>query len=157
MPLFLLPPLGEGRDGGKQPMQNQSTPKAQQNARALRREMTDSERKLWSGLRSEQLGVKFRRQHPLGNYIADFVCLDPKLIIELDGSQHQAQEGYDARRDAFLRAQGFDVLRFGSNDPFVNFEGVLQAIVNRLGELTAVWPQPNHPPPGGGGQNTGRP
>ena len=157
MPLFLLPPLGEGRDGGKQPMQNQSTPKAQQNARALRREMTDSERKLWSGLRSEQLGVKFRRQHPLGNYIADFVCLDPKLIIELDGSQHQAQEGYDARRDAFLRAQGFDVLRFGSNDPFVNFEGVLQAIVNRLGELTAVCPHPNLPPEGEGAKSRSLP
>ncbi|MEJ1166942.1 DUF559 domain-containing protein [Variovorax sp. CCNWLW186] len=76
--------------------------------------MTDSERKLWSGLRSEQLGVKFRRQHPLGNYITDFACLDPKLIVELDGSQHQAQEGYDAQRDAFLHAQGFEVLRFGS-------------------------------------------
>jgi len=62
-------------------MQNQSTPTAQRNARELRRGMTDSERKLWSGLRSEQLGVKFRRQHPLGNYIADFACLSPKLIV----------------------------------------------------------------------------
>ena len=67
-------------------MQNQATPTAQRNARALRREMTDSERKLWTGLRAEQLGVKFRRQHPLGNYIADFACLDPMLIVELDGS-----------------------------------------------------------------------
>ena len=59
-------------------MQNQSTPNARQNARVLRREMTDSERKLWSGLRAEQLGVKFRRQHPLGNYIAD---LDRKSVV----------------------------------------------------------------------------
>jgi len=138
-------------------MQNQSTPKAQQNARVLRREMTDSERRLWSGIRSEQLGVKFRRQHPIGNYIADFACLDPLLIVELDGSQHQTQEAYDARRDAFLRAQGFDVLRFGSNDPFVNFEGVLQAIVDRLGELTAACPHPNLPPEGEGAKSRSHP
>ncbi len=138
-------------------MQNQSTPNAQQNARTLRRELTDSERKLWSGLRSEQLGVKFRRQHPLGNYIADFACLEPKLIVELDGSQHQAQAGYDARRDAFLRAQGFEVLRFGSNDPFVNLEGVLQVIVNRLDELTAACPHPNLPPEGEGAQSRSHP
>ncbi|MDH6592712.1 very-short-patch-repair endonuclease [Variovorax sp. TBS-050B] len=138
-------------------MQNQSSHKAQQNARILRREMTDAERKLWSGLRGEQLGVKFRRQHPLGNYIADFACLDPKLVIELDGSQHQAQAGYDARRDAFLRAQGFDVLRFGSNDPFVNFEGVLQAILNRLHALTAACPHPNLPPEGEGAQSRSLP
>ena len=119
--------------------------------------MTDSERKLWSGLRSEQLGVKFRRQHPLGNYITDFACLDPKLIVELDGSQHQAQEGYDARRDAFLRAQGFEVLRFGSNDPFVNFEGVLQAVINRLDELTAACPHPSLPPEGEGAKSRSYP
>ena len=138
-------------------MQNQSTPNAQKNARVLRREMTDSERKLWSGLRSEQLGVKFRRQHPLGNYIADFACLDPKLIVEPDGSQHQVQESYDARRDAFLRERGFEVLRFGSNDPFVNFEGVLQAIVNRLAELKAACPHPNLPPEGEGAKSRSYP
>ena len=131
-------------------MRNQPTATAQKNARLLRRGMTDSERKLWSGLRGEQLGVKFRRQHPLGNYIADFACLDPKLIIELDGSQHQTQEAYDAKRDGFFNAQGFDVLRFASNDPFINFEGVLQAIVNRLGELSAACPHPSLPPEGEG-------
>ena len=138
-------------------MQNQSTPNAQTNARALRREMTDSERKLWRGLRSEQLGVKFRRQHPLGHYIADFACLDPKLIVELDGSQHLAQQDYDARRDAFLRAQGFEVLRFGSNDPFVNLEGVLQAIINRLDELTTACPHPDLPPEGEGAKSRSYP
>ncbi|VTU19472.1 endonuclease domain-containing protein [Variovorax sp. PBL-E5] len=126
-------------------MQNQATPTAQQNARILRREMTDSERKLWSGLRSEQLGVKFRRQHPVGNYIADFACLAPKLVVELDGSQHQAQQGYDARRDAYLRAQGFDVPRFASNDPLIQLEGVLQAIANRLEELAPLAPIPAFP------------
>ena len=138
-------------------MQNQSTPKAQQNARVLRREMTDSERRLWSGIRSEQLGVKFRRQHPIGNYIADFACLDPLLIVELDGSQHQGQKSYDARRDAFLHSQGFEVLRFGSNDPFVNFEGVLQAVINRLDELTAACPHPNLPPEGEGAKSRSYP
>ncbi|QFZ81767.1 DUF559 domain-containing protein [Variovorax paradoxus] len=138
-------------------MQNQSTSNAQQNARTLRREMTDAERKLWSGLRSEQLGVKFRRQHPLGNYIADFACLDPRLIVELDGSQHQTQKGYDAQRDTFLRTQGFEVLRFGSNDPFVNFEGMLQAVLNRLNELKAACPHPNLPPEGEGAQSRSHP
>ncbi|MDM0090067.1 MULTISPECIES: endonuclease domain-containing protein [unclassified Variovorax] len=140
-----------------QPMQNQSTSKAQQNARVLRRGMTDAERRLWSGLRNEQLGVKFRRQHPLGHYIADFACLGPKLIVELDGSQHQAQQDHDARRDTFLRAQGFEVLRFGSNDPFVNLEGVLQVIVNRIDELTAACPHPNLPPEGEGATSRSSP
>ncbi|MGJ7543045.1 endonuclease domain-containing protein [Variovorax sp. LT1R16] len=126
-------------------MRNQATPNARANAQVLRREMTDSERKLWAGLRAEQLGVKFRRQHPLGNYIADFACLAPSLIVELDGSQHQAQQGYDERRDAFFRAQGFDVLRFASNDPFTHLDGVLQAIANRLDLLTAPAPIPAFP------------
>ena len=131
-------------------MQNQSTPNARQNARVLRREMTDSERKLWSGLRAEQLGVKFRRQHPLGNYIADFACLDPKLIVELDGSQHQQQQRYDATREAFFRSHGFGVLRFASNEPFINLEGVLQAIAYRIAALGAVCPHPYLPPEGEG-------
>jgi very-short-patch-repair endonuclease len=131
-------------------MRNRPTPTAQKHARTLRREMTDSERKLWSGLRSEQLSVKFRRQHPLGSYIADFACLEPKLIVELDGSQHQAQAAYDARRDEFFWAQGFEVLRVGSNEPFLNLEGVLQAVLNRIDELGAACPHPSLPPEGEG-------
>jgi BirA family biotin operon repressor/biotin-[acetyl-CoA-carboxylase] ligase len=138
-------------------MQNQSTSTAQKHARTLRRGMTESERKLWAGLRGEQLGVKFRRQHPLGHYIADFACLDPKLIVELDGSQHQAQEDYDARRDNFLRAQGFEVLRFGSNDPFLNLDGVLQSIVDRLEGLRAARRHPSLPPRGEGAQHRSLP
>ena len=136
-------------------MRNQSTPNARANAQVLRREMTDSERKLWGGLRAEQLGVKFRRQHPLGNYIADFACLAPKLIVELDGSQHQLQQGYDARREAFFRAQGFDVLRFASNDPFTNLDGVRQAIASRLAELTPPAPIPTLPRRGKEQENPG--
>ena len=109
--------------------------------------MTDSERKLWSRLRSEQLGVKFRRQHPLGNYVADFACLSPKLIVELDGSQHADQMAYDAQRDAFFRAQGFAVLRFGSNEPFLNIEGVLTVVAD---EVAAGRLPPSQPSPRGG-------
>src|SRR3954471_21857720 len=113
-------------------MRNQAFSTTHTNARALRSGMTDSERKLWSRLRMEQLGVKFRRQHPLGNYIADFACLTPKLIVELDGSQHADQAAYDAQRDAFFRDHGFDVLRFATDEPFKNMDGVLTVIVEQL-------------------------
>jgi very-short-patch-repair endonuclease len=126
-------------------MQNQATPNARVNARSLRRDMTDAERKLWSGLRGEQLGFKFRRQHPLGAYIADFACLEPKLIIELDGSQHEDNQAYDLARDAFFKAQGFVVLRFPSNALFQNLDGVLSAILHQLNSLAGVAPIPAFP------------
>ena len=107
--------------------------------------MTDSERKLWYGLRAEQLGVKFRRQHPLGNYIADFACLDPKVIVELDGSQHAEQADYDARRDGFFRAQGFSVLRFPTNAPLTNYDGVREAILEQLKVVAGGAPTPTLP------------
>jgi very-short-patch-repair endonuclease len=115
--------------------------------------MTDSERRLWAGLRGEQLGVKFRRQHPLGNYVADFVCLDPKVIIELDGSQHADQVAYDARRDRFFREHGFVVLRFDSHEPLRNLDGVRTVILEQLEVLGRACPHPN-PPPVGEGVNT---
>ncbi|MBA4215530.1 MAG: hypothetical protein C0449_20885 [Polaromonas sp.] len=126
-------------------MQNQATPKARVNARALRRDMTDAERKLWSGLRGEQLGFKFRRQHPLGHYIADFACLEPKFIVELDGTQHANNQTYDRNRDAFFTAQGFVVQRFPSNAPFQNPDGVLSAILHQLNMLAGVAPIPAFP------------
>jgi very-short-patch-repair endonuclease len=126
-------------------MRNEPTPKAQANARQLRREMTDSERRLWAGLRMEQLGVKFRRQHPVGNYIADFACLAPKLIVELDGSQHMQQAEYDARRDAFFREHGFAILRFATDAPLTNLEGVRTVIVEELKVLAGVAPIPTFP------------
>ncbi|WP_240788493.1 endonuclease domain-containing protein [Ramlibacter henchirensis] len=109
--------------------------------------MTDAERLLWSRLRMEQLGVKFRRQHPFGPYIADFACLDPKVVIELDGSQHAEQTAYDARRDAFFRGNGFKVLRYPCNAPMTNLDGVLLDILQHIG-AGAPPPQPS---PGGGG------
>jgi len=126
-------------------MQNQSTPTAQRNAKALRAGMTDSERKLWSGLRGERLGVKFRRQHPFGNYIADFACLEPKLVVELDGSQHAGAAEYDGRRDGYFREHGFAVLRFPSNAPLTNLEGVCIAIQEQIKELAGAAPTPTLP------------
>ena len=135
-------------------MHNHATPAANTNARLLRAGMTDSERRLWSRLRMEPLGVKFRRQHPLGNYIADFACLAPKLVIELDGSQHADQAAYDARREVFFRSLGFTVLRFATGAPFSNLDGVLVAI---LDALTAAKAQPpSQPSPEGGRSKTTR-
>src|SRR5437899_1689174 len=89
-------------------------------AQRLRREMTDAERKLWSALRSRQMeGAKFRRQQPIGPFIADFVCQERRLIIEADGGQH-AESSTDDRRTAFLESKGYRVLRFWNNDILQN-------------------------------------
>ena len=97
-------------------------------ARALRRNATDVERHLWRLLRDRRLnGIKFRRQVPIGPFVADFASIQHRLIIELDGSQH-AENPRDARRDAFLADQGWRVLRFWNNDMTGNAEGVLEAI-----------------------------
>ena len=126
-------------------MQEQATINAQRHAKMLRRGMTDSERRLWSRLRGEQLGVKFRRQHPLGPYIADFACLSPRMIIELDGSQHFAQAATDHRRDQFFEDAGFKVLRFSTDAPFTQLDGMLAKIFNCLNDLMACAPIPTFP------------
>lgn len=98
-------------------------------ARALRGGMTDAERRLWQALRGRRLGgLKFRRQVPLGRYIVDFVCLQRGLVIELDGGQHAEQVGYDRLRDAWLRSQGFVVLRFWNHDVLRQTDAVLERI-----------------------------
>lgn len=95
--------------------------------------MTDAERSLWSRLRRRQiLDCRFRRQQPLGEYIVDFVCLEKKLIVELDGGQHAEQEEYDTQRTRWLEDQGFRVLRFWNNQVFKEFHAVVQAIYNEL-------------------------
>jgi very-short-patch-repair endonuclease len=98
-------------------------------ARGLRSALTDAERLLWRHLRAQQLGHRFRRQVPLGIYVVDFVCTEQRLIVELDGGQHNGS-GHDIARDQWLRAQGFNVLRFWNNDVMGNVGGVLQAILN---------------------------
>jgi len=96
-------------------------------AQILRKNMTDAERLLWNRVRANQLGIKFRRQQPLENYVVDFVCFEQKLIIELDGGQHFDSER-DAKRDDFLKANGYRILRFWNNEVLRNIEGVLEVI-----------------------------
>jgi very-short-patch-repair endonuclease len=91
-------------------------------ARNLRRNMTDAEWALWSGLRRDQLGWRFRRQHPIPPYIVDFACLEARLVVEADGGQHALAGDHD-RRDEALRRQGWRVLRFWNNDILENRAG----------------------------------
>jgi very-short-patch-repair endonuclease len=101
-------------------------------ARKLRKYSTDTEGYLWRYLRDRQIeGFKFRRQQPLGSYVVDFVNLERKVVIELDGGQHALNPG-DRIRDEWLRAEGFKVLRFWDNQVFSNLEGVLDTIREAL-------------------------
>jgi len=100
-------------------------------ARRLRRELTYPERLLWSKIRGGQFGsVKFRRQHVLGFYIADFYCPKFKLVIELDGHSHDTTADYDLLREQELEEQGFTVVRFRNDDVIRDIRGVLNAIGN---------------------------
>ncbi|MHB8528923.1 MAG: endonuclease domain-containing protein [Caulobacteraceae bacterium] len=102
-------------------------------ARALRADQTDAERKLWSALCNRQLeGFKFRRQLPIDRYFADFACVEAKLVVELDGSQHIDQAAYDAERTRVLEACGWRVLRFWNNDVLENVDGVGVTILAEL-------------------------
>jgi very-short-patch-repair endonuclease len=114
------------------PRKKRSNPKAKHNAIQLRKKSTPAERKLWSRIRNDQLGVNFRRQHAVGNYIPDFVCIEKKLIIELDGSQHLEQEEYDQERTEYLNSLGYKVIRFWNNEVTNNIDGVILAILHAL-------------------------
>jgi very-short-patch-repair endonuclease len=97
--------------------------------KALRKRPTDAEQLLWKHLRLKQMeGLKFRRQQPIDNYIVDFVCLEKRIVIEVDGGQHAVQKEADIERDAYLRQQGFDVIRFWNNEILQNINGVLEVI-----------------------------
>jgi very-short-patch-repair endonuclease len=101
-------------------------------ARQLRRSSTDAETKLWFALRDRRLaGHKFVRQNAIEPYIADFVCRDRKLIIEVDGGQH-SDNPRDRRRDAALAAEGYRILRFWNTDVLTNLDGVLTTIIATL-------------------------
>ncbi|HSD59296.1 MAG TPA: endonuclease domain-containing protein [Burkholderiales bacterium] len=115
-------------------------------AKALRSRMTDAEQSLWRHLRAHRLvGGKFKRQQPLGPYVVDFVCFQGRLVIEVDGGQHQGSEA-DRRRDAWLQRQGFKVLRFWDNEVLTNLPAVLDRIVENLA------PSPPPLPREGGGE-----
>lgn len=112
--------------------------------------MTDAERRLWARIREQKLGGwRFRRQHPIPPYTADFACVEAKLVIELDGGQH-AESSADEVRDRKLGSLGLRVLRFWNNDVMANTEGVLATI------LAALGPHPVLPPaePGEGASDS---
>jgi very-short-patch-repair endonuclease len=115
-------------------------------AKALRRTMTDAEQRLWSALRAHRLdGLSFRRQTPIGSFIADFVCHERQLVIEVDGGHH-ADSKRDIERDRWLASKGYRVLRFWNSDVLQNLDGVLQVIIRTASQTT---PLPNPPPQGG--------
>ncbi len=102
-------------------------------ARRLRRDQTDAEQRLWSRLRRNTLGKGFRRQHPVGRYIVDFVCLECRLIIEADGGQHSEDRvRHDELRTRWLEERGYKVIRFWNNDILADTDGVIELIVIAL-------------------------
>ncbi len=106
---------------------------AKPRARAMRREPTEAERKLCCALRDRRIqALKFRRQVPIGAYVVDFICFEHRLIVECDGFQH-ADNSHDARRDDWLRSQGFAVLRFWNHEILHEQENVLNTILARCG------------------------
>ncbi len=111
----------------------------------LRHSQTYAEEILWSYLRNREFAYKFRRQHVLQGYIVDFVCLEKKLIIELDGKHHAEKIDYDNLRTQALQKDGFTVLRFWNNDVFSNVEFVLEKIERELNSLPLSRKNTPHP------------
>ena len=122
-------------------------------ARQLRLAQTEVEKRLWYRTRSRQIeACKFRRQAVIGRYIVDFVCLEARIIVELDGGQHDAQRNYDAARDRWLTEQGFQVIRIWNNAVTQNVAGVAEAILRAVRH-----PHPVLPPSRGKGPPDPRP
>ena len=118
------------------------------NAKRMRREPTPAELKFWYQVRDRRLeGFKFRRQVPIGRFIADFICIEHRLIIEIDGGQHAGSEK-DARRDAHMASSGYRILRFWNADVLTNMDGVIDTVLAAL----AVPPHPALSPDGGEGE-----
>jgi very-short-patch-repair endonuclease len=98
-------------------------------SRNLRKNQTDAENLIWRHLRRNILeGSRFRRQQPIGRYIVDFVCLEKRLILEIDGGQHDIEREKDEERSNWLITEGYNILRFWNNDVLTNLEGVLETI-----------------------------
>ena len=111
-------------------------------ARPLRRRMTDAERKMWFALRDRRLGgFKFKRQWTVGHFVVDFCCIERRLIVEIDGGQHNA--GRDAPRTAALNEQGYRVICFWNNDVLGNLEGVLTVLLQELRNSPHPFPLPH--------------
>lgn len=107
-------------------------------ARTLRRDPTQAEKKLWEKIRKEQLGVRFRRQVPIGPDFADFACIELKLVVEVDGGRHSESEA-DVVRTKYLAALGFDVVRFWNNEVMANIEGVADQLVRVISARKNGW------------------
>ena len=108
----------------------------------MRRDLTNAEKLFWWEVKDRRLdGHKFRRQHPIGPYIADFACIESKLVVEVDGGQHADAIAYDRQRDSYLQSQGFRVLRFWNADVLTNMESVIDTILVALNGKT-VSPSP---------------
>ncbi len=119
------------------------------NAKRMRREPTPAELKFWYQARDRRLeGFKFRRQVPVGPFIADFICVERQLIIEIDGGQH-AESERDVRRDAYLTSNGYRILRFWNADVLTNMEGVVDTVI---AALAVPPPHPALSPDGGEGE-----
>ena len=111
-------------------------------ARSFRKKPTDAEKRLWSCLRDRKLaGLKFRRQHPLGDRTVDFFCADAKLAIELDGSGHlsESRQGSDLDREIELYEKGIRILRFPNSEIFENLESVLNSIIYAIEPEKSLW------------------
>ncbi len=109
--------------------------KALTNAKRLRKQSTPMEIKLWQILRSRRFeDLKFRRQCPIGNYIVDFICIEKKLIIEIDGGQHNdpEQRAYDEKRTAYLNQLGYKVVRFWNNEIALQFDAVMDQLFDYM-------------------------
>src|SRR4051812_7758384 len=103
-----------------------------QYARDLRKNSTDAEKHLWYNLRANRMGYKFKRQVPIGAFIVDFICIEKRLIVELDGGQHQEKQNYDAHRTIELNKRGFQVLRFWNHDVLQQSEVIIELIHKAL-------------------------
>lgn len=134
--------LREGPGVGKVRLMPEWKPRNTDRARTLRRAATPAERTLWQHLSRRQLGVRFSRQMPLGPFFADFLCRDLKLVIECDGVSHDRAPEADARRDAWMQAEGYAVMRLTNTDVLRNAEGVVTMIREEVARLQALQTHP---------------
>src|SRR5262249_21607843 len=161
------PSMGEGRGGGDtedaSAVKKEPSAGVRDRARILRHQMTEAERRLGQILRLRQPeGHRFRRQVPIGPFIADFVCHEARLIVELDGGQHDPSSEAEASRTRFLEGEGYRVLRFWNNEVLENAEGVRSAIAKSLDPVTPplirdVTPTRSLPHRGGGPEDMADP
>ena len=133
--------MGMGYPGDIELVHGQTIINSRIFAQQLRKSSTEAEQKLWQRIRAKQLGVKFRRQHPFQNFILDFVCLEHRVVVEVDGSQHGENAVKDATRTEVLERAGFRVLRFWNNEVLVETDAVVVSI------LRALTPSPPQPSP----------